>query len=83
MRAGEGPLISECSDKTGGNDFKLKEERFEALAQLLRRAVDAPSVEVLRTRLDGALGSLSWWVAALPMAGTGSSLKLFLTQLIL
>jgi len=34
-----------------------------------REAVDAPSLEVLKTRLDGALGSLSWWVASLPMAG--------------
>jgi len=34
-----------------------------------REAVDAPSLEVLRVRLDGALGNLIWWVAALPMAG--------------
>ena len=26
-------------------------------------------MEVLKARLDGALGSLSWWGAALPMAG--------------
>jgi len=26
-----------------------------------REAVGAPSVEVLKARLDGALGSLSWW----------------------
>jgi len=37
----------------------------EALAQLPTEAVGAPSVEVLRARLDGALGSLSCWVAAL------------------
>jgi len=30
--------------------------------------VGAPSLEVLKARLDGALGSLSWWEAALPMA---------------
>jgi len=29
----------------------------------------APPLEVLKARLDGALGSLIWWVAALPMAG--------------
>jgi len=34
------------------------------LAQLPREAVDAPSLEVLKARLDGALGSLSWWGAA-------------------
>ena len=38
------------------------------LAQLPREAVDAPSLEVLKARLDGTLGSLSWWVAALLMA---------------
>jgi len=31
--------------------------------------VGAPSLEVLKARLDGALGSLSWWVVTLPMAG--------------
>jgi len=34
-----------------------------------REAVGAPSLQALRARLDGALGSLSWWVAALPVAG--------------
>ena len=28
----------------------------------------APSLEALKARLDGALSSLSWWGAALPMA---------------
>jgi len=41
----------------------------EALAYLPREAVDAPSLESFKTRLDGALGSLSWWGAALPTAG--------------
>jgi len=31
--------------------------------------VDTPSLEVSKARLDGALGSLSWWVAALPTVG--------------
>jgi len=35
---------------------------------LCRDAVGAPSLEVLKSRLDGALGSLSWWVAALSVA---------------
>jgi len=38
------------------------------VAQLPREAEGAPSLEVFKTRLDGALGSLSWWVAALPTA---------------
>ena len=37
--------------------------------KLAREAVDAPSLEASKSRLDGALGSLSWWVAALTMAG--------------
>ena len=36
---------------------------------LLREAVDAPSLETFKARLDGALGSLIWWVATLSMAG--------------
>ena len=35
-----------------------------------REAVGAPSLRVLKARLDGALGSLSCWVV-LPMAGFG------------
>jgi len=31
--------------------------------RLPREAVDAPSLEVFKARLDGELGSLSWWVA--------------------
>lgn len=30
-------------------------------------AVDASSLEVFETRLDGALGSLIWWMATLPI----------------
>jgi len=30
--------------------------------------VGAPSLQALKARWDGALGSLSWWGAALPMA---------------
>jgi len=35
------------------------------------RAVGAPSLQALKARWDGALGSLSWWGAALPIAGGG------------
>jgi len=35
--------------------------------RLSRETVDNPSLEVLKARLDGALGSLSLWVV-LPMA---------------
>ena len=36
--------------------------------RLLREAVDAPSLEAFKARLDGVRDSLSWWVAALPTA---------------
>ena len=31
--------------------------------------VDSPPLEALKARLDGTLGSLSWWGAALPKGG--------------
>ena len=34
-----------------------------------REAVGAPSLETFKAKLDGALGSLIWWVETLPMAG--------------
>jgi len=33
---------------------------------------DTPSLQALKARGEGALGSLSWWGAALPMAGGGT-----------
>jgi len=66
--------------------LKLKEGRFrldvrevlhreggEVLEQLPREGVDAPSLEVFKARLDGALGSLVqsqiWRLVALLVAG--------------
>ena len=37
--------------------------------RLPREVVDAPFLEVFKTRLDEALGNLIEWVASLPMAG--------------
>jgi len=37
--------------------------------RLPREAVVAPSLEVLKARLDGALSNLVWWKVSLPMAG--------------
>jgi len=36
---------------------------------LPKEAVDAPSLEAFEARLDVALGSLVWWLAALHIAG--------------
>ena len=45
----------------------------------------APCLEALKTSLDGAVGSLSWWGAALPTAGVGAgwALRSLPTQTIL
>jgi len=36
---------------------------------LPREAVDAPSLEVFKARLDGALSNLIQWKVSLPMVG--------------
>jgi len=37
--------------------------------RLPRETVAAPSLEVFKARLDGALSNLVWWKMSLPMAG--------------
>ena len=37
--------------------------------RLPKEVVDAPSLEAFKARLDVALGSLVWWLAALHIAG--------------
>ena len=69
---GEGLFTRACSGRTRDNGFKLTEGRFRLdirkkffimrvvkhWNRLPREAVDAPSLEVFKTRLDGALSNL-------------------------
>ncbi|GAB0187541.1 hypothetical protein GRJ2_001219400 [Grus japonensis] len=68
----EGLFVRECSDRTRGNGFKMKEGRFRFNIRkkfftvrvvrhwnrLPREVVDAPFLEVFKARLDGALGNV-------------------------
>jgi len=74
---------SKINNRTEGKGFKLKEGTFTSDVKrkffiwravmhwnrLPREVVDAPSLQALKARLDGVLGSLSWWVGTLSMAG--------------
>ena len=47
---------------------KFLTEGGDALNRLPKEAVDAPSLQAFKTRLDVALGSLVQWLATLPTA---------------
>ena len=80
---GEWLFMRVDSDRTRGNGFKLRQGRFrldirrkffhteggDALNRLPKEAVDAPSLEAFKARLDVALGSLVCWLATLHIAG--------------
>jgi len=79
----EGLFTRVCSDRTRANGCKLKEGRFRLdvrkkffpmrvvkhWPRLPREAVAAPSLELFKARLDGALSNLVWWKMSLPVAG--------------
>jgi len=71
-QAGEGLFPRACGDRMRGNGFKLKDCRFRLdirkkfftlrvvrhWHRLPREVADAPSLEVFKARLDGALSNL-------------------------
>ena len=57
------------SEGGSGRVEETYREGGDALNRLPKEAVDAPSLEAFKARLDVALGSLVWWLVTLHIAG--------------
>jgi len=80
---GDKPFSRSCSDRTRSNGFELQEGRFRLnirkkffrmkcvkhWTRLPREVVDAPSLEIFKARLDGALSNLIQLKMSLLTAG--------------
>ena len=51
-----------------GGSFSLRARVVTRWNRLPKKAVDAPSLEAFKARLDVALGSMVWWLATLHIA---------------
>ena len=83
---GERLFLRVDSGSTRRNGLKLRQGRFRLdirrkfftqgvvthWNRLPKEAVDAPSLEAFKARLDVALGSLGCWLATLHIAGVGT-----------
>jgi len=56
-------------------DVFIPPEGGDALNMLPKEAVDAPSLQAFKARLDVALGSLGCWLATLHIAGGWNSMS--------
>jgi len=62
------------SSESSPSSETYKCQRSKPWNRLPREAVDAPSMEEFKARLGRILGSLSWWLATLPIAQGWSSI---------
>ncbi len=86
MKAGEGFFIRACSDRMRGNGSKLEEGRFRLdirkkfftvrsvrhCNRLSSEAVDAPSLEALKARLDGTVSNVGYGRCPCLQQGVGT-----------
>jgi len=63
------PLIVPATETFSDCTSSSSPDQHPSWNRLPKEAVDAPSLEALKARLDVALGSLEWWLVTLHRAG--------------